>query len=82
MVPWGDVPSPGNWAREAPKSASQPRLLGLRCWREEAEAWITQQHLQAMQEFTPENAAVTGKSFLCPPLLILSHKNAVPCREP
>lgn len=52
MVPWGDVPSPVNQAREASKHTSQPKLLGLRCWREKAEAWVT--HLQEKQEFTPE----------------------------
>lgn len=82
-VPWGDVPRPGNQAIVGPKGTSQPRLLGLRCWREEQLKLESHSDNSKKSKNSPQkNASVTGKSLLCPPLLILSCKDAVPCREP
>lgn len=80
---WGDVPSPGNQAMVGPKGTSQPRLLGLRCWREEQLKLESHSDTAKKSKSSPQkNAAVPGKCLLCPPLLILSCKDAVPCGEP
>lgn len=82
-VPWGDVPRPGNQAVVGPKGTSQPRLLGLRCWREEQLKLESHSDTAKKSKSSPQkNAAVPGKCLLCPPLLILSCKDAVPCGEP
>ena len=77
------LPSLGNQTMWEPKGTSQPGLLGLRCRREEQLKLGSHSNISKKSKNSPQkNAAVTGKSFFRPSLLILCCKDTVPCGGP